>query len=130
MVRNRLRNLSRFEGLSVQEKSPRYGCRIRLRVDLAHIESTQKFKDRKSTSRTRTSKSSINNTTPNFTKSVANMSDVEVEVEAVQGYQVLPKEVVEEIGSIKLFNKWYVHALAGRAGQGKADVGIIWLMNV
>lgn len=34
------------------------------------------------------------------------MSDVEVEVEAVQGYQVLPKEVVEEIGSIKLFNKW------------------------
>lgn len=37
------------------------------------------------------------------------MSDSgEVEVEAVQGYQVLPKEVVEEIGSIKLFNKWYV----------------------
>jgi hypothetical protein len=32
----------------------------------------------------------------------------EVEVEAVSGYQVLPKEVVEEIGSIKLFNKWYV----------------------
>jgi small subunit ribosomal protein S5e len=37
------------------------------------------------------------------------MSDnEEVEVEPVQGYQVLPKEVVEEIGSIKLFNKWYV----------------------
>ena len=37
------------------------------------------------------------------------MSDSgEVEVETVQGYQVLPKEVVEEIGSIKLFNKWYI----------------------
>jgi small subunit ribosomal protein S5e len=36
------------------------------------------------------------------------MSDSgEVEVEAVSGYQVLPKEVTEEIGSIKLFNKWY-----------------------
>jgi small subunit ribosomal protein S5e len=43
------------------------------------------------------------------------MSDSgEVEVEAVQGYQVLPKEVVEEIGSIKLFNKWYVQIIAGR----------------
>jgi small subunit ribosomal protein S5e len=28
------------------------------------------------------------------------------EVEAVAGYQVLPKEVIQEIGSIKLFNKW------------------------
>jgi small subunit ribosomal protein S5e len=38
------------------------------------------------------------------------MSDnEEVEVEAVQGYQVLPKEVVDEIGSIKLFNKWYAY---------------------
>ncbi len=35
------------------------------------------------------------------------MSDnEEVEVEAVSGYQVLPKEVTSEIGSIKLFNKW------------------------
>ena len=35
------------------------------------------------------------------------MSDnEEIEVEAVSGYQVLPKDVVEEIGSIKLFNKW------------------------
>jgi hypothetical protein len=41
------------------------------------------------------------------------MSDSgEVEVEAVSGYQVLPKEVTEEIGSIKLFNKWYA-ALGG-----------------
>jgi len=37
------------------------------------------------------------------------MSDSgEVEVEAVTGYPVLPKEVTDEIGSIKLFNKWYV----------------------
>ena len=34
------------------------------------------------------------------------MSDGEVEVEAPQGYSVLPKDVVQEIGSIKLFNKW------------------------
>jgi small subunit ribosomal protein S5e len=43
------------------------------------------------------------------------MSDSgDVEVETVQGYQVLPKEVTEEIGSIKLFNKWY--ALHQRRG--------------
>ena len=34
------------------------------------------------------------------------MSEGEIEVEAVSGYQVLPKEVTDEIGSIKLFNKW------------------------
>jgi len=34
------------------------------------------------------------------------MSDSgEVEVET-SGYQVLPKEITDEIGSIKLFNKW------------------------
>merc|ERR1711964_231923 len=38
---------------------------------------------------------------------IANMSDnEEIEVEAVSGYQVLPKEVTAEIGTIKLFNKW------------------------
>ena len=36
------------------------------------------------------------------------MSDSgEVEVESPStGYQVLPKEVTSEIGSVKLFNKW------------------------
>lgn len=34
------------------------------------------------------------------------MSDGEIEVESPQGYPVLPKDVTEEIGSIKLFNKW------------------------
>lgn len=35
------------------------------------------------------------------------MSDSgEIEVEAVSGYQVLPKDVVSEIGSVKLFNRW------------------------
>lgn len=35
------------------------------------------------------------------------MSDSgEVEVEAPQGYPVLPKDVTSEIGSVKLFNKW------------------------
>jgi small subunit ribosomal protein S5e len=34
------------------------------------------------------------------------MSDnEEIEVEA-SGYAVLPKEVTDEIGSVKLFNKW------------------------
>lgn len=47
------------------------------------------------------------------------MSDGEVEVEAVSGYQVLPKEVTEEIGSIKLFNKWY----AALEGYAKRQLG-------
>lgn len=35
------------------------------------------------------------------------MSDTaEVEVENPSGYMVLPKDVTEEIGTIKLFNKW------------------------
>ena len=35
------------------------------------------------------------------------MSDTaEVEVDSASGYMVLPKEVTQEIGSIKLFNKW------------------------
>lgn len=34
------------------------------------------------------------------------MSDGEVEVEAPVGYSVLPKDVVAEIGTTKLFNKW------------------------
>ena len=34
------------------------------------------------------------------------MSDGEVEVESPSGYAVLPKDVTDEIGSIKLFNKW------------------------
>ena len=32
------------------------------------------------------------------------MSDGEIEVETVSGYQVLPKDVVAEIGSVKLFS--------------------------
>jgi hypothetical protein len=43
----------------------------------------------------------------NTKSAIATMSDSgDIEVEAVQGYQVLPKEVTDEIGSIKLFNKW------------------------
>ena len=34
----------------------------------------------------------------------AKMSDGEIEVETVSGYQVLPKDVVAEIGSVKLFS--------------------------
>jgi len=43
-------------------------------------------------------------TTSHHNKSaIANMSDnEEIEVEAVSGYQVLPKEVTAEIGTIKL----------------------------
>merc|ERR1712227_590852 len=39
-------------------------------------------------------------------KDSAKMSDGEVEVEAPQGYPVLPKDVSQEIGATKLFNKW------------------------
>lgn len=46
----------------------------------------------------------------NFTQhtlSLPSMSDTaEVEVDNPSGYMVLPKEVTQEIGSIKLFNKW------------------------
>lgn len=67
------------------------------------------------------------------------MSDGEVEVEQPQGVPVLPKEVVAEIGSIKLFNKWSYEdveirdisltygytsqekALVGRSGYGSAE---------
>ena len=34
------------------------------------------------------------------------MSDGEVEVEAVQASNVLPKDVIAEVGTTKLFNKW------------------------
>lgn len=33
------------------------------------------------------------------------MSDGEIEVESPSGYAILPKEVTDEIGSVKLFNK-------------------------
>ena len=38
--------------------------------------------------------------------SIAMSDNGEVEVETPNGYQVLPKEVTEEIGTVKLFNKW------------------------
>lgn len=34
----------------------------------------------------------------------ANMSEGEIEVEAVTGYEVLPKEYIQELGSTKLFS--------------------------
>ncbi len=38
---------------------------------------------------------------------LVDMSDNgEVEVESPSGYSILPKEVTQEIGSVKLFNKW------------------------
>lgn len=33
------------------------------------------------------------------------MSDGEIEVESPSGYAILPKDVTDEIGSVKLFNK-------------------------
>lgn len=48
----------------------------------------------------------LTHTGPTGPTHTANMSDGEVEVEAPQGYPVLPKDVTQEIGSIKLFNKW------------------------
>lgn len=44
------------------------------------------------------------------TVSVTHLRDMsdngEVEVEDPSGYQVLPKDVTDEIGTVKLFNKW------------------------
>lgn len=38
---------------------------------------------------------------------IANMSDAgEIEVENSALYEVLPKDVVKEVGNVKLFNKW------------------------
>lgn len=34
------------------------------------------------------------------------MADGEVDVETQSSFQVLPKDVTAEIGSVKLFNKW------------------------
>ncbi|KAJ4373307.1 hypothetical protein N0V83_003601 [Neocucurbitaria cava] len=48
------------------------------------------------------------NSTPTsftFTPTTATMSDGEIEVESPSGYAILPKEVTDEIGSVKLFNK-------------------------
>lgn len=50
------------------------------------------------------------------------MSDSgEVEVETISGYQVLPKEVTDEIGSIKLFNKWAYDDVEVR------DISLTWV---
>lgn len=41
------------------------------------------------------------------TANIANMSDAgEIEVESSALYEVLPKDVVKEVGNVKLFNKW------------------------
>jgi hypothetical protein len=45
------------------------------------------------------------------------MSDVEVEEVAPSGYAVLPKEVTAEIGSVKLFNKWYAQIRGGKESR-------------
>jgi len=46
------------------------------------------------------------------------MSEAEESVEVTpSGYEVLPKEVTAEIGSVKLFNKWFVQINRGGKGQ-------------
>jgi small subunit ribosomal protein S5e len=46
----------------------------------------------------------------------------EVEVEAPNGtYSVLPKEVTDEVGSIKLFNKWSYEDVEIR------DISLTWV---
>jgi hypothetical protein len=39
------------------------------------------------------------------TPTIAIMSDGEIEVESPSGYAILPKDVTDEVGSVKLFNK-------------------------
>jgi len=43
----------------------------------------------------------------------------EIEVEAVSGYKVLPKEVTDEIGTIKLL---WVSRMGGSEGHALADL--------
>lgn len=46
------------------------------------------------------------------------MSEAEESVEVTpSGYEVLPKEVTSEIGSVKLFNKWFVQIQINRGGE-------------
>jgi small subunit ribosomal protein S5e len=47
----------------------------------------------------------------------------EVEVENPSGYQVLPKDVVAEIGSVKLFNKWSYEDVEIR------DISLTWVTS-
>jgi len=46
------------------------------------------------------------------------MSDGEIEVESPSGYAILPKDVTDEIGSVKLFNKARAALCFARHGQG------------
>jgi hypothetical protein len=77
-------------------------------LDLLRPSSTQTVRDQFSDVREPNSRvPSIFISNHNTKSVIAIMSDSgEIEVEAVSGYQVLPKEVTDEIGSIKLFNKW------------------------
>lgn len=45
----------------------------------------------------------------------------EVEVEDPSGYQVLPKDVTDEIGTVKLFNKWSYEDVEVR------DISLTWV---
>ena len=45
----------------------------------------------------------------------------EVEVEVPQTNQILPKDVASEIGSIKLFNKWYRTSAHNARTLGNGD---------
>lgn len=47
----------------------------------------------------------------------------EVEVENPSGYQVLPKDVVDEIGTIKFFNKWSYEDVEVR------DISLTWVAS-
>ena len=51
-----------------------------------------------------TTSNPTSNSSPS-TPTIAIMSDGEIEVESPSGYAILPKEVTDEIGSVKLFNK-------------------------
>jgi small subunit ribosomal protein S5e len=53
------------------------------------------------------------------------MSDSgEVEVESPSGYQVLPKDVASEIGTVKLFNKWSYEDVEIR------DISLTWVLPI
>ncbi|KAJ3468668.1 hypothetical protein MRS44_002733 [Fusarium solani] len=74
--------------------------KFRTSLDQAHLQLHEKYHlDIRNTNRSPS--------VPEPTTATANMSDAgEIEVENTALYEVLPKDVVKEVGNVKLFNKW------------------------
>ena len=70
---------------------------------MMRTQASRKTTDRNSSTQTTTNPTPTFFSLPHTTTAI--MSDGEIEVESPSGYAILPKEVTDEIGSVKLFNK-------------------------